>query len=54
MGYANYFWAIFEKQHSERERESYSAPSLKVTLLVVVEVLLATAEHVAHLGEELV
>lgn len=52
MGYANYFWAIFEKQHSERE--SYSAPSLKVTLLVVVEVLFATAEHVAHLGEELV
>jgi len=52
MGYANYFWGIFEKQHSERE--SYSAPSLKVTLLLVVEVLLATAEHVAHLGEELV
>lgn len=51
MGYANYFWGIFEKQHSERE---LSAPSLKVTLLVVDEVLLATAEHVAHLGEELV
>ena len=47
MGYANYFWGIFEI-------ESYSAPSLKVTLLLVVEVLLATAEHVAHLGEELV
>lgn len=36
------------------QRESYSAPSLKVTLLLVDEVLLATAEHVSHLGEELV
>ena len=53
MGYANYFWGIFEKT-AFRERESYSAPSLKVTLLLVDEVLLATAEHVAHLGEELV
>lgn len=51
MGYANYFWGIFE---NSIQRKSYSAPSLKVTLLVVVEVLLATAEHVAHLGEELV